>query len=195
MNEIQENHFSSYVVNSLRHLFLILLLSFSLCSTLSARCFFTSDIEPRRIHVVLEGDVGGDFYRSPYSPLYRNDQWFVAGTLVLGYNFSANVFAGVGGGIRHCNNDQKTSFPVAASFLAFATSRHVFLQVKWNPYADLRCGAVVYPKWNSFIKPYAAIGAGIHPFPRLSIGGRFSWCGTLDDRHTIELSLCLAFCI
>lgn len=174
--------------------FLIAILLFS-SPPLLAQYFFTNELKPRGVHLIIEGDVGGDFYRGSYSPLYRTNQWFYSGTITLGYSFSPRLFMGVGGGIRHCDNDQKTSFPIAASFLAYGSGRYIFSNVKLKPFVVVRGGVVVYPKWNSFIKPYASIGCGIHFLPRLTAGGRFAWCGTLDNRHTTELSFFIGFCL
>lgn len=179
----------------LSRLFLPIFLVLFWGASLSAQNYLSSEVKPHRVHLLIEGDVGGDFYRSPDSPLYKTNQWFYAGTLTLGYKFNPVLFAGLGVGIRHCENDQKTSFPLAASFLAYGSGRYVFPNVKLKPYLDLRGGVVVYPKWNSFIKPYAAFGGGIHLLPRITVGGRFSWCGTLDNRHTTELSFNIGFCI
>lgn len=178
-----------------QNIFILIVIIISYGPPLFARNLFATELKPRGAHLLIEGDVGGDFYRSPNSPLYRTNQLFYTGTITVGYSFNPRFFLGIGGGIRHCENDQKTSFPIAASFLAYGSGRYFFSDVKLRPFADVRGGVVVYPKWNSFIKPYAAIGGGVHILPRLSIGGRFAWCGTLDNRHTTELSLFIGFCL
>lgn len=171
--------------------FVVLLL---FCAPLYSQNFFASEPRSNTVHILLEGAIGGDYYRSHLSPLYKTDQWVMDGSATLGYKFE-RIYVGLGGGVRHCENDQKTSFPVAASFLAFASCRHVFSDIKLKPYAGLRGGVTVYPKWNDFAKPYVALEGGIHILPRLIAGGRLSWCGTLDNRHTTELTLCIGFCI
>ena len=126
------------------------------------------------------------------SPLYKTDQWYYAGTVTLGYKFSGNVFAGVGGGLRHCQNDQKTGFPIAGSFPAYAMVRYTFA-VKLRPYVEGKAGIVVYPKWNDSVKFHTAIGGGIHIIPRLTTGIQCGWYGTLDNRHSIGLQFSLGF--
>ena len=179
-----------------RYYFIILIvIVLSYRPTLFAQNIISSELKSCGAHLLIEGDVGGDFYRSPSSPLYSTNQLFYAGTIELGYSFNPHFFAGMGGGIRHCENDQKTSFPIAASFLAYGSGRYIFSDVKLRPFADVRGGVVVYPKWNGFIKPYAAIGGGVHLLPRITTGGRFAFCGTLDNRHTTELSIFIGFCL
>ena len=141
----------------------------------------------------MEGAVGGDFYRSPLSPLYKTDQWAFEGTVTLGYKFNRYLFVGIGGGLRHCQNDQKTGFPIAGSFPAFARVRYSFANVWHQPYLDCKTGAVVYPKWNDFIKFHTTIGGGIHIIPRITAGAQGGWYGTLDNRHSFGLLFCLGF--
>ncbi len=173
---------------------LLLSLLVSLCMTpLHAGDFFTEDLRSNRMHFVIEGLVGGDFYRSPASPMYKTDQWAFSGLLTLGYKFNDSIFAGLGGGLRHCQNDQKTGFPIAGSFPAFAMVRYTFADVCHRPYLDGRVGIVAYPKWNSFIKFHTSIGGGVHVAPRLTAGVQCGWYGTLDNRSTFELLLCIGF--
>ena len=85
----------------MRRLFLLIVfLLFGV--SLHAGDFFTGELKSKRIHLIIEGAAGGDFYRSPLSPLYKTDQWAFQGTLTLGYKFNDNIFAGAGGGFRHC---------------------------------------------------------------------------------------------
>ncbi len=172
---------------------LLLLFSIPLCIPIHAGDFFTEDLRSKRIHFVVEGLTGGDFYRSPASPLYKTNQWVFSGIIALGYKFNDNIFAGLGGGLRHCQKDQKTGFPIAGSFPAFAMARYTFADVCLKPYLDGRVGVVAYPKWNSFIKFYTSIGGGIHVIPRLTAGVQCGWYGTLDNRSTFELLFCVGF--
>lgn len=165
----------------------------SLCLPLHAGSFFRDELKSKRIHVIVEGGVGGDFYRSPLSPLYKTDQWVFSGTITVGYKFNDNIFAGIGGGLRHCQNDQKTRFPIAGSFPAFVMARYTFSKVWHQPYLDGKAGVVVYPKWNDYIKFHTAIGGGIHILPRLTAGAQCGWYGTLDNRHTFSLLFCIGF--
>lgn len=176
----------------MRKLFL-LIVSLLFGVSLHAGDFFTGELKSKKIHLIIEGAVGGDFYRSPLSPLYKTDQWAFQGMLTLGYKFNDNIFAGMGGGLRHCQNDQKTGFPIAGSFPAFAMGRYTFDKVRFKPYLDGRIGVVVYPKWNDFVKFYSSIGCGVHIIPRLTVGGQCGWYGTLDNRHTIEVLFCIGF--
>lgn len=171
----------------------LLLITILFCMPLYAGEFFMDELKSKRIHLIIEGAVGGDFYRSPLSPLYKTDQWAIQGTLTLGYKFNDNIFAGVGGGLRHCQNDQKTNFPVAGSFPAYTMGRYTFAHVRFKPYVDGRVGIVVYPKWNDSIKFYSSIGGGIHIFPRLTVGGQCGWYGTLDNRHSIGVLFNIGF--
>lgn len=171
----------------------LLLMLLPFCMSLHAGNFFTDELQSRRIHLIVEGAIGGDFYRSPLSPLYKINQWAFAGTLTLGYRFNDFVFVGLGGGIRHCADDQKTNFPIAGSFLGYAMSRYTFANLWLRPYLDGKAGIVVYPKWNDFLKFYASIGGGIHITPRLIAGGQCGWYGTLDNRHSLGVLLCIGF--
>lgn len=152
---------------------------------LHAANFFTDDLKSKRVHIIIDGAVGWDYYRSPLSPLYKTEQWVYSGSLTLGYKFNKSIFAGLGGGLRHCQNDQKTGFPIAGSFPAFAMARYTFANICLKPYLEARAGLVVYPKWNDNIKFYSSIGLGIHVIPRLTVGGQCGLYGTLDNRHTI----------
>lgn len=172
---------------------LLLLYLILLCLPLHSEVFFTEGLRSNRVHFVIEGSVGGDFYRSPASPLYKTDQWALSGTMILGYKFNDNIFAGLGGGLRHCHDDQKTSFPVAGSFPAFAMGRYTFADVCLQPYLDGRVGVVAYPKWNNFLKFHSSIGGGIHVIPRLTVGVQCGWYGTLDNRSSFELLFCIGF--
>ena len=116
-----------------------------------------------------------------------------AGTVTLGYKFNQNVFAGLGGGIRHRQNDHKNRFPIAGSFPAYAIVRYSFDNVWHKPYIDGKVGVVVYPKWNDFIKFHTAIGGGIYIRPRLTAGVQCGWYGTLDNRHTLGVLFCSGF--
>jgi len=176
----------------MRKLFL-LIASLLFGVTLYAGDFFTGELKSKRLHLIIEGAVGGDFYRSPLSPLYKTDQWAYQGALTLGYKFNDNIFAGLGGGLRHCQNDQKTRFPIAGSFPAYAMGRYTFSKVRFQPYLEGRAGIVVYPKWNSFVKFYSSIGGGIHISSRITAGGQCGWYGTLDNRHTIGVLFCIGF--
>ena len=171
----------------------LLIVSLLFGISLHAGDFFTGELKSKRIHLIIEGAVGGDFYRSPLSPLYKMDQWAFQGTLTLGYKFNNNIFAGVGGGLRHCQNDQKTSFPIAGSFPAFGMVRYTLDNVSLKPYIDGRVGVVVYPKWNAAFKFYSSIGVGIHINSRLTAGGQCGWYGALDNRHSLGLLFCLGF--
>lgn len=155
--------------------------------------FFTDELKPRKVHLIVEGMAGGDFYRSPLSPLYKTDQWAFAGTATLGYKFNEFWFAGLGGGLHHCQNDQKTNFPIAGSFPAFAMARYSFAKVWHEPYVEGRVGVLVYPKWNNFVKFNSSIGAGLHILPRITAGGQVGLYGTLDNRYSIELLFCIGF--
>lgn len=166
---------------------LFLLLSLPFCFSLYAGNFFTDDLKPKGVHLVIEGAVGGDFYRSPLSPLYKTDQWVFQGTATLGYKFTNSIFAGFGGGLRHCQNDQKTGFPITGSFLGYAIGCYTFNRVHLKPYMDTRIGGVLYPKWNDSLKFYASVGGGIHILPRLTAGVQCGWYGTLDNRHSLGL--------
>ena len=174
-----------------RLLLLVILLPF--CLPLYSGDFFTDELKAKRIHLVIEGAVGGDYYRSPLSSLYKTNQWAFQGTVTLGYKFNNSIFAGIGGGLRHCENDQKTGFPIAGSFPAYAMARYTFANMCLKPYLDGRVGIVAYPKWNSFIKFHTSIGGGIHVIPRLSAGVQCGWYGTLDNRSTLEVLFCLGF--
>ena len=173
--------------------FLFLFLALLLGISLHAKDFFSDELKTKRIHFIIEGAAGGDYYRSPLSPLYKTDQWVFQGTGILGYKFTTNIFAGVGGGLRHCQNDQKTGFPVAGSFPAFAMARYTFADVLLQPYIDGKLGIVAYPKWNDFIKFYTSIGIGVHIIPRLTAGGQCGWYGTLDNRNSIGLMFNVGF--
>lgn len=172
---------------------LLLLFFISLYIPLLAGNFFVEDLKSNKIHFIIEGLVGGDFYRSPASPLYKTDQWAFSGIVTLGYKFDNNFFAGFGGGLRHCQNDQKTGFPIAGSFPAFAMVRYTFSYFSIKPYLDGRVGVVAYPKWNGFLKFHASVGGGIHVIPRLSAGVQCGWYGTLDNRSAFELLFCVGF--
>lgn len=161
--------------------------------TLHAGNFLTNELKSKRIHLIIEGAVGGDFYRSPLSPLYKTDQWAFQGTVTIGYKFNNNIFAGIGGGLRHCENDQKTNFPIAGSFPAFTMARYTFANLRLKPYLDGKIGIVVYPKWNDYIKFYSSIGCGVHVISRLAVGGQCGWYGTLDNRHSLGVLLCMGF--
>lgn len=171
----------------------LLFMILPLCVSLHAGNFFTDELPSKRIHLIIEGAVGGDFYRSPMSPLYKTDQWAFAGTLTLGYKFTDTLFAGLGGGIRHCSNDQKTSFPIAGSFPAYAMFRYSFTNTCLKPYLDGRAGVVAYPKWNGFLKFYSSLGGGIHITPRLTAGAQCGWYGTLDNKYSLGVLFCLGF--
>lgn len=176
----------------MRKLFLLLFF-LPFCLPLLAGDFFKDELKSKRIHLIIEGAAGGDFYRSPLSPLYREDQWVFAGTVTVGYKFNQNIFAGLGAGLRHCQHDQNTRFPIAGSFPAYTMVRYSFDTVWHQPYIDGKVGVVVYPKWNDFIKFYSSIGGGIHINPRLTVGLQFGWYGTLDNRYTIGSFFCLGF--
>lgn len=173
--------------------FIFLFFIVLLCRPLNAKDFFTDELKSKRVHLILEGTAGGDFYKSPLSPLYKTDQWAFAGTGILGYKFKDNIFAGLGAGLRHCQKDHNTSFPIAGSFPAFAFARYSFVEAWHSPYVEGRMGAVVYPKWNDNIKFHSAIGGGIHILPRLTAGGQVGWYGTLDNRYTFELLFSIGF--
>lgn len=160
---------------------------------LHAGNFFTDELKSKRVHLIIEGSVGGDFYRSPLSPLYKTDQWVYAGTGILGYKFNDSIFAGLGAGFRHCQRDHNTGFPIAGSFPAFAFARYSFAKAWHSPYVEGRIGTVVYSKWNDNVKFHSAIGGGIHILPRLTAGGQVGWYGTLDNRHTVELLFSIGF--
>lgn len=176
----------------MRKLFLFLTL-FLFCLSLYAGNFFTDELKSKRVHLIIEGTVGGDFYRSPLSPLYKTDQWVFAGTGILGYKFNDFIFAGLGAGLLHCQKDRNTSFPIAGSFPVFAFARYSFAEAWHSPYVEGRMGAVVYPKWNDNVKFHSAIGGGIHILPRLTAGGQVGWFGTLDNRYTFELLFSIGF--
>lgn len=162
-----------------------------LCLPLHAGDFFKD--EPKRILVIVEGVVGGDFYRSPLSPLYKTDQYVFASLVNLGYKFNNNFISGIGGGLRHCQNDQKTGFPIAGSFPIYVMGRYTFSKIWQQPYIDGRAGIVAYPKWNDNVKPQVAVGGGIHILPCLTIGVQCAWYGTLDNRHTLSALFSLGF--
>lgn len=176
----------------MRKLFLIFVF-FAFCLPLHAGDFFKDDLTSKRIHVVIEGAVGGDFYRSPLSPLYKENQWVFTGTVTIGYKFNNSIYAGLGGGLRHCQNDQKTGFPIAGSFPAYAMVRYSFANAWHQPYLDGKVGTVVYPKWNDSIKFHTSIGGGIHIIPRLTAGVQCGWYGTLDNKYSFGLFFCLGF--
>ena len=176
----------------MRKLFQILLI-LQFCLPIHAGSFFSSDLKSKRIHLIVEGAAGGDFYRSPLSPLYKTDQLAFAGTVTLGYKLSDSFLAGVGGGLRYCQNDQKTGFPIAGSFPAFTIVRYSFVKSWRQPYVDGRVGGVVYPKWNDYIKFHAAVGGGVHILPRLTAGCQCGWYGTLDNKHSLGVLFCIGF--
>lgn len=165
---------------------------FLFCLPLHSKVF-KDDLRSNRIHFIVEGASGGDFYRSPLSPMYKTNQWVFVGTVTLGYKFNDSIFSGVGGGFRHCQNDQKTGFPLAGSFPAHAIIRYSFANVCCQPYIDGKVGIVVYPKWNESVKFHTSIGGGIHISPRLTAGMQCGWYGTLDNRYTFGALLCLGF--
>jgi len=176
----------------LRKLFQILLI-LPFCLPLHAGNFLTGDVKSKGVHLIFEGVAGGDFYISPLSPLYKTDQLVLEGTVTLGYKFNRNFFAGMGGGLRHCQYDQKTGFPIAGSFPAYAMVSYSFANAWHQPYIDGKIGVIVYPKWNDFIKFHSALGGGVHILPRITAGAQCGWYGTLDNRHSLGLLFCLSF--
>lgn len=160
----------------------------SLCISLHAENYFTDKLSESGLRGLVEVGVGRDFYKSP-SGMYNINQWAIDGSATIGYQINKNLLVGIGGGARRCNKDLTTSFN------AFLTTRATLPQVKLNPYIEVRGGVTGYLKWNDFVKHYYAFEGGVHVLPRLTAGLRASNFGTLDDRHSWDVSICLSFII
>lgn len=150
-----------------------------------AENYFTTPLKDRGIHFLIEAGVGYNHYSSP-GWLYKTNQAVYYATGLLGYDIKS-FFFGIGGTASRHTKDY------LYSFRAFFDVRYSFRTISLKPYGEILGGVVGYLKWNDFVKPYYALGAGIHILPRLSTGLRISKVGTLDDKNSTEWSLNMSF--
>lgn len=147
--------------------------------------YFTTPLKDKGVHFILEAGLGYSHYSSP-GRLYKNNQTVYHVLGILGYDMKS-MFLGIGGtASRHVKDHMY-------SFRSFLTTRYKFKNIPMNPYGEIIGGVVGYLKWNDFVKPYYALGAGIYILPRLSIGLRVAKVGTLDNQNATEWSANVSF--
>lgn len=158
-----------------------------ICSTLKAENYFTSPLKKKGFRFLVEAGMGYNHYSSP-GGLYRVNQSVYYASGILGYE-KKSLFLGIGGTTSRHTKDNLYSFK------AFLNTRYIFKNILLAPYGEILGGVVGYLKWNDFVKPYYAIGAGIHVLPRLCTGLRIANVGTLDNQKSWEYSIYFSFII
>ena len=150
-----------------------------------AENYFTKPLKDNGVHFIMEAGVGHSHYSS-LGGLYITRQAVYHATGILGYDINS-FFVGLGGTVSRHTKDH------LYSFRAFLDARYQFRNILLKPYGEVLGGVVGYLKWNDFVKPYCALGAGIYILPRLSIGLRVAKVGTLDNQNATEWSANLSF--
>ena len=150
-----------------------------------AENYFTKPLKDKGIHFLVEAGIGYSHYSSP-GGLYETNQAVYYATGIGGYDIKS-FFLGIGG--TACRHTEEHLY----SFRAFLDTRYSFRTISLKPYGEILGGVVGYLKWNDFVKPYCALGAGIHLLPRLGAGLRVSKVGTLEDKRSTEWSLNVSF--
>lgn len=150
-----------------------------------AENYFTRPLKENGIRFLMEAGLGYNHYLSP-GGLYKMNQtaYYVSGS--LGYELKS-LYIGIGGTASRYSKEHLYSFK------AYLHTRYILNKINIKPYGEVLGGVVGYLKWNDFVKPYYAFGAGIHILPRVSTGFRIANIGTLDNKKSWELSLCIAF--
>ena len=165
----------------------ILILFCIVASVLNTKAenYFTKPLKDKGVHFIVEAGTGYSQYSSP-GGLYKINQTVCYATGILGYDIKS-LFIGFGG--TACRHTKEHLY----SFRAFVDARYQFRNIEFKPYGEVLGGVVGYLKWNDFVKPYYAIGVGIHTLPRLSTGLRVAKVGTLDNQSATEWSVNVSF--